>query len=117
MNITFYCAKCSTKVHEEMFSFCSVSDDVFANIFLLDTPSFSDIMPTFDLCSRLTKLPNLGDYDIDDQMPQHIDTHYFSLQELSQSFYKSSSHKEFSIFRSNIRSISLHLDELVGPSN
>ena len=84
------------------------------NIFLLDTPSFSDIIPTFDVCSRLTKLPNLDDYDIDEQMPQNIDTHYFSLQELSKSFCKSSSNKELSIFHSNIRSLSLHLDELVG---
>ena len=111
------CAKCSIKEREEMFPFCSVSDDVFANIFLLDTPSFSDTIPTFDVCSRLTKLPNLGDYDIDEQMPQHIDTHYFSLQELSKSFYKSSSNKELSIFHSNIRSLSLHLDELVGLAN
>ena len=74
------------KEREEMFPFCSVSDDIFANIFLLDTPSFSDTIPTFDVCSRLTKLPNLGDYDIDEQMPQHIDTHNFSLQELSKSF-------------------------------
>ena len=61
------CAKCSIKEREEMFPFCSVSDDVFANIFLLDTPSFSDTIPTFDVCSRLTKLPNLGDYDIDNR--------------------------------------------------
>ena len=57
---------------------------------------------------------NLGDYDIDEQMPQHIDTHCFSLQELSKSFYKSASNKELSIFHSNIRSLSLHLDELLG---
>ena len=44
------CAKCSIKEREEMFPFCSVSDGVFANIVLLDTPSVSDIIPIFDVC-------------------------------------------------------------------
>ena len=58
-------------------------------------------------------LPDLSDYDIDEHMPQNIDSRYFILPELS-SLQSSSS--DFSILHINIRSLSLHHDELISLS-
>ena len=58
-------------------------------------------------------MPNLSDNDIDEHMPQNIDSRYFILPELS-SLQLSSS--EFSILHTNIRSLSFHHDELVSLS-
>ena len=58
-------------------------------------------------------LLNLCDYDIDEHMPQNIDSRYFTLLELS-SLQLSST--DFSILHTNIRSLSLHHDELVSLS-
>ena len=55
-------------------------------------------------------LPNLSDYDIDEHMPQNIYSRYFNLPELSS---LQLSCTDFSILHTNIRSLSLHHDELV----
>ena len=67
----------------------------------------------FEISSNLVNLPNLSDYDIDEHMPQNIDSHYFTLPELS-SLQLSSN--DFSILHTDIRSLSLHHDELVSLS-
>ena len=67
----------------------------------------------FETTSNLVNLPNLSDYDIDEHMPQNIDSRYFTLPELS-SLQSSSS--DFSVLHTNIRSLSLHHDELVSLS-
>ena len=78
-----------------------------------DIPSFADSTPSFEITSNLMNLPNLADYDIDEHMPQNIDSRYFTLPELS-SLQLSSG--DFSILHTNIRSLSLHYDELVSLS-
>ena len=102
--------------------FCSVFRSLFRFVFRsvfrisagalydFDVPSFVDCSPSFETTSNLVNLPNLSDYDIDEHMPQNIDSRYFTLPELS-SFQSSSS--DFSILHTNIRSLSLHHDELV----
>ena len=37
------------------------------------------------ITSRLTNLPNLQDYDIDEQVPSNIDSNYHTIQDLSSS--------------------------------
>ena len=96
-----------------MFPFSSLANEDLLGLYDFDLPSFVDSTPSFEVTSNLMNLPNLSDYDIDEQMPQNIDSRYFTLPELS-SLQSSSS--DFSILHTNIRSLSLHLDELVSLS-
>ena len=54
-------------------------------------------------------LPNLEDYDIDEHLPSNVNSSYHTLQDLSM---LDTSEHDLSLFHLNIRSLSLHLDEL-----
>ena len=108
-DISWFCKKCTTV----MFPFGSLTNDEFLGLRDFDLPSFTDSAPSFEVTSNLMDLPNLSDYDIDEHMPKNIDSRYFTLPELS-SLQLSST--DFSILHTNIRSLSLHHDELVSLS-
>ena len=78
-------------------------------MFELDKPSVVDSLPSFEITSHLTNLPNLQDYDIDEQLPSNIDSNYVSIQDLSSS---DTNHTDLSFLHMNIRSLSCHFDEL-----
>ena len=69
-----------------------------------------DDMPSFSSDSDLTRLPYLSECDIDEQMPQTINSRYYTIPELAAI---NSNAKQLSILHTNIRSISLHRDEIV----
>ena len=54
-------------------------------------------------------MPNLQDYDIDEQLPSNIDSNYVSIQDLSSS---DTNHTDLSFLYMNIRVLSCHFDEL-----
>ena len=108
-DVPWFCKKCTM----DMFPFGLLTNEEFLGLCDFDLPSFIDSAPSFEITSNLTNLPNLSDYDIDEHMPQNIDSRYFTLPELS-SLQLSSS--DFSILHTNIRSLSLHHDELVSLS-
>ena len=85
----------------------------FLSLHGFDLPSFIDSAPSFEITSNLTDLSNHSDNDIDEHMSQNIDSRYFTLPELS-SIQLSSN--DFSILHANIRSLSLHHDDLVSLS-
>ena len=108
-DVSWFCNKCTS----DMFPFGSLANDKFLGPHDFYLPSFIDSAPSFEVASYLVDLPNLSDYDIDEHMPQNIDSHYFKLPELSS---LQLSCTDFSILHTNIRSLSLHHDELVSLS-
>ncbi len=108
-DVPWFCKNCT----KSMFPFGSLENEELLGISDLDLPSFIDSTPMFEVTSSLMDLPNLSDYDIDEHMPQSIDSRYFTLPELS---LLQSSSDDFSILHTNIRSLSLHHDELVSLS-
>ena len=96
-----------------MFPFGSLPKEELLGIGDFDLPSFIDSDPMFAITSNLMDLPNLSDFDIDEHMPQNIDSRYFTLPELSSLQLPSS---DFSILHTNIRSLSFHHDELISLS-
>ena len=93
-----------------MFPYGSLPNKELLGIGDFELPSFIDSALMFEITSNHIDLPNLSDFDIDEHMPQNIDSRYFALLELS-SLQLSAS--DFSILHTNIRSLSLHYDELV----
>ena len=73
-------------------------------------PSCVDSLPVFGLNSQLTRLPNLRDYDIDEQLPANVQSNYVTTSELAS---METSPNDLFILHTNIRSLSLHIDELV----
>ena len=108
-DVPWFCKSCI----KDLFPFGSLTNKELLELHGFDLPSFVDCTPSFEISSNLVNLPNLSDYDIDEHMPQNIDSHYFTLPELS-SLQLSSN--DFSILHTNIRSLSFHHDELVSLS-
>ena len=69
-----------------------------------------ETLPAFGSNSDLTGLPNLKDYDIDEQVPVNIQSRYFTLSELAS---VETNANDLIVLHTNIRSLSSHLDELV----
>ena len=92
-----------------MFPFGQLDNEELLNLHGCDIPSWVDSVPSFKITSGLTNLPNLDDYDIDEHLPSNINSNYHTLQDLS-TF--SNSENDLSLFHMNVRSLSLHFDEL-----
>ncbi len=105
----WFCLNCTIAYYESIFPFGSIENEPLLNLFEHDIPSLIDTLPSFDITSHLTNLPNLQDYDIDEHLPSNIDSSYHTIQELSSS---DASHNDLSFLHMNIRSLSCHFDEL-----
>ena len=79
------------------------------DLFDFDKPSAVDSLPSFEITSQLTNLPNLQDYDIDEHLPSNIDSSYHTIQDVSTS---DTSPTDLSLLHMNVRSLSCHFDEL-----
>ena len=112
--VPLYCINCEIDKNGLVFPFGNEEDEDLLKTFNFESPSLADSMPSYEITSHLTSLPNMSDYDIDEQMPQTIDSRYLTLQELSSLQYSSS---DLSILHTNIRSLSCHHDELIALSN
>ena len=77
--VSWFCKKCTI----DMFPFGSLPNEELLGIGDFDLPSFIDSAPMVEMTSNLMDLPNLSDSDIDEYMPQNIDSRYFTLPELS----------------------------------
>ncbi len=103
-----YCMEYVIADRVNTFAFCSLEDEELSNLFEFD----ADSVPAFEICSSLTNLPNLQDYDIDEQMPSNIDSTYHTVQYMTNIGFDLS-HNDLSLLHTNIRSLSCHFDELV----
>ena len=88
-----------------------------SNFHDLILPSCTDGLLAFQSVSDLDSIPNLRDYDIDEQLPTSIQSQYYSVSELASLETKS---QDLSILHTNVRSLSCHHDDLIsllGASN
>ena len=78
-DVPWFCLNC-TKM---MFPFGQLDNNELINLYDFDFPSFVDSLPSFEITSGLSNLPNLDDYDIDEHLPSSVNSSYHTLQELS----------------------------------
>ena len=76
----------------------------------VDLPSQLDLLPSFEIASKLTNLPNLNSCDLDKNLVQTINSSYHKIGDLPKANINSHSHN-FSSFHVNIRSLTKHFDE------
>ena len=104
------CLYCTIFNNSLMFPFTGEPDDVLLALNDIDLPSIiADFLPSFEISSKLTNLPNLADYDTDENMSLSISSQYSTVQEIAS---MEVSKKDLSFFHMNIRSLPLHFDEL-----
>ena len=74
----------------------------------IDLPSQLNSLPSYEVRSKLMKLPSLNDCDMDENLINAINSKYYDISELCNVYNSKSS---FSLFHSNLRSLSQHIDE------
>ena len=74
----------------------------------IDLPSQLNFLESYEIKSKLTDMPNLHDFDMDNNLIHKVNSKYYDI-DFPQ--IKKNSHA-FSIFHLNIRSLSVHLEEL-----
>ena len=79
------------------------------NLYDSNLPSYTDRLPTFQSVSNLDSIPNLKDYDVDEQLPTSIHSQFYSVSELASLEANS---QDLSILHANVRSLSCHCDDL-----
>ncbi len=83
-NKKWICLNCYILENFTIFLFTLVPDSVLQETNDLDILSNYQLSsPPFEMASRLTNLPNLSDYDIDENININLSSEYYSLQELA----------------------------------
>ena len=103
------CMYCTILDNSIMFPFTLVTDEALLASNDIENSSNYEPTPSLEIVSKLTNLPNLSDYDIDENLNPNISSQYYTLRELSS---LEVSNKDFTLFHMNIRSLSLHYEEL-----
>ena len=77
----------------------------------VDLPSQVKLLPSFEITSKLTNLPDLSSCDLDENLVQTISSRYYKVHELGK-LNVTSQINNFSLFHVNIRSLTNHFEEL-----
>ena len=110
-NVPWYCLPCLIAQNSEIFPFGLVSKSEMSELLDVDLPSQVDNLPSFEIISKLSNMPNLNSSDLDENFIKTINSKYYKTHDLP----KISNHhhtKDFSLFHVNIRSLPKHFDEL-----
>ena len=109
--LPWYCLPCLILSNSEAFPFGFLSKTELCDLFGVDMPSLFELVSSYETVSKLTKMPNLDSFDLDENLIQTIDSKYHKVQELDR--VHSNTHvPNFSLFYVNIRSLSKHFDSL-----
>ena len=79
------------------------------DLYGIDLPSHLETLPSFETCSKLVKLPNLNDFDIDENVINVVNSKYYSITECNKLHLNQ---KKNSVYHTNIRSLSENMDAL-----
>ena len=101
---------CTIHNNAQIFPFGYLSKSELLDLYGIDMPNQLATLPSFTVRSKLTKMPNLGDFDMDENLVHAINSNYISMSDLSSPKLTSNA---FSLFHMNIRSLSAHYEELL----
>ena len=108
-DIPFHCILCAIQNNADNFPYGYLSSSELLDLYGIDLPSQLSLLPSYDVRSKLNKMPNMSDFDVDENLAHTIDSRYFEISDLS----KMQCTDSFSLFHLNIRSLSSHHDELL----
>ena len=82
-DIPFSMLTCKIKQNAEIFPFGLLSKFELLDLYGIDLPSLVETFPCFETRSRLTMLPNISDFDIDENLISTISSKYYDLNEIN----------------------------------
>ena len=107
--LSFNCIICIIQNNADFFPFGYLSKSEMLDLSGIEMPSQLAMLPSYSVCSKLTNLPHLGDFNMDENLVHSISSKYFEISELND--FKMSN-DTMSVFHMIIRSLSAHHDEL-----
>ena len=105
----FQCLLCIMKENSQIYPFYFLDKYDLLELNGIDPLSQLEFLGSYELKSQLAKLPNLQDFDMDENLIHAVKSKYY---EVSTSPQIKKMTKAFSLFHSNLRSLSAHFDEL-----
>ena len=88
----WYCIPCLVIENSEIFPFDILSKTEICDLMGVDLPSQVDLLPYFEIASKLTNLLNLNPCDLDENLVQTINSYYHKTGDLPKVNMKSHSH-------------------------
>ena len=103
------CILCNTEEMAAKFLFTYSTNMELNDLYGLDFPSQLQLLPSYELRSKLSHISTLDDFDIDENYVQTISSEYYDISELSE--FRSSKNKYFSLF--DVKSLSKNFDQFL----
>ena len=69
------------KSNAEIFPFGLLSKLELLDLYGINLPSHLETLPSFETCSKLVNLPDLNDFDIDENVINAVNSQYYSITE------------------------------------
>ena len=110
-SIPWQCILCHIEDMASKFPFCYLSKTELIDLYGLDFPSQLQLLPTYELRSKLSKIPSLDNFDVDENHIQSVSSKYYNLSDLTKLNFPFG--KSFSFFHVNTRSLSKNFDQLL----
>ena len=110
-NIPWQCILCDIEDMASKFPFCYLSELELIDLYGPDFPSQLQLLPIYELRSKLSKIPNLDNFDVDENYVQSVSSKYYDLSDLTKLNFPFG--KFFSLFHVNTRSLSKIFDQLL----
>ena len=110
-DVPWYCIPCLILENAEIYPFGLLSKTELCDLLGVDLPSQIESLPSFEIVSKLTNLPNLNSFDIDENLIQAINSKYYKVHDLAKLNINNQSNN-FSMFHVNTRSLTKHFDQL-----
>ena len=111
-DIPWQCILCDIDEMAFKFPFSHLSKIELNDLYGLDFPFQLQLLPNYELRSKLSHIPTLDNFDLDENYVQSINSNYFDILDL-QKLNDTVSRKHFSLFHVNTRSLSKHFDQLL----
>ena len=82
-DIPWSCIICLIKLNAEIFPFGLLSKLELLDLYGVDSPSHLKTLPSFETRSKVINLPNLEDFDIDENVVNAVNSKYYNIHELN----------------------------------
>ena len=109
-DMPFHCILCAIHNNAENFPYGCLSTSELLDLYGVDLPSQLAFLRSYDVLSKLNKMPNMTDFDMDENLAHTINSRYMEISDHSK---LQDTKDSFSLFHLNIRSLSAHYDELL----
>ena len=114
-NEPWQCLVCTIRYHHIIFPFILSNDVDLDNIINSDSMNMYEMLPKFEIIAEISKFSNLGNNDIDTNIPNNVNCKYYSVNDFHKQLAENENKKKdnkFNIFHSNVNGLDTHFENL-----